>query len=49
MPLPKPCLRCEKKFQPFSLQGKLCDDCLAIAFEKRNQHIREVCGKRKKK
>lgn len=31
MPLPKPCKRCGKKFQPFSRVNILCTPCLNIA------------------
>ena len=35
MPLPKPCKRCSKKYQPNTKFSKLCDDCIIKSNKKR--------------
>lgn len=37
MPLPRPCRKCEKRFQPKTRNTKLCYDCYKKAISWRNK------------
>jgi len=41
MPLPKPCRRCRKRFQPFGRTQRLCDVCWKKAQTKRMRKLNE--------
>lgn len=40
-PLPKPCDKCKKRFQPTTRHTKLCTVCWKKAQEKRTEKIRK--------
>jgi len=41
MPFPKPCARCEKKFQPATRSQKICYPCREIMWKERPQKRRK--------
>lgn len=40
--LPRPCRRCEKKFQPYGVQNRLCINCREEVHKERCKKIAEV-------
>ena len=42
MPLPRPCNKCGKRFQPYGKTNKMCDECRIKAMQHRKKNEKNM-------